>query len=351
MHHLFTSFQLGQMALPNRIVMAPMTRSRAIGNVPNALMREYYVQRATAGLIITEGTAPDKNGLGYARIPGAYSAEQLAGWRDVVAGVHAAGGRIALQLMHVGRVAHELNLPAGGHVVAPSAIAAGGSMYTDAQGPQPMAQPREMSEADLAEARRGFAAAAKGAIEAGFDAVELHGANGYLLEQFLNPHTNRRGDAYGGSVENRSRFVREVVEATVAAVGAERVGIRLSPYNTFNDLTVHDEVDAQYKDLAGALRGLLYVHLVRNPHAGFSATAAGVRERFGGPLILNGGFDRDSAEAALAGGQAELISFGRPFIGNPDLVARFRNGAELAAANPAKFYTPGGEGYTDYPAL
>lgn len=347
---LFTTFSLGRMTLPNRIVMAPMTRSRAIGNIPNALMREYYAQRASAGLIITEGTAPAANGLGYARIPGVYSAEQQAGWRDVVDGVHAAGGRIALQLMHVGRVAHELNLPAGARVVAPSAVQAQGSMYTDAKGPQPMAQPKAMSEAELGEARQSYVEAARAAIAVGFDAVELHGANGYLLEQFLSPHTNRREDAYGGSVENRSRFVREVVEATAAAIGADRLGIRLSPYNTFNDLVVYDEVDAQYRDVASSLRGLLYVHLVRNPHAGFPATAAAVRERFGGPIILNGGFTAAAAEEALAAGQAELISFGRPFIGNPDAVARFQSGAELTAANPATFYTPGSEGYTDYSA-
>jgi N-ethylmaleimide reductase len=348
MSQLFSSFQLGRMTLPNRIVMAPMTRSRAIGNVPNSLMREYYTQRAAAGLLITEGTAPDANGLGYARIPGAYSAEQLAGWRDVVAGVHEAGGRIALQLMHVGRVAHEKNLPPGAHAVAPSAVQAAGTMYTDELGPQPMVMPKEMTEADIAEARDGFVAAARGAIDVGFDAVELHGANGYLLEQFLNPHANRRSDAYGGSVEKRTRFVREVVEATAAAIGADRLGIRLSPYNTFNDLTVHDEVDAQYQDLAGSLKGLLYVHLLRNPNPGFAATAAAVRKIFGGPLILNAGFTLETAEAALAEGQAELISFGRPFISNPDLVARFRDHAALAAADPATFYSPGAAGYTDY---
>ncbi len=347
---LFSSFQLGRLSLPNRIVMAPMTRSRAVGNVPNSLMREYYVQRAAAGLLITEGTAPSANGLGYARIPGVYSAEQQAGWRAVVEGVHQAGGRIAIQLMHVGRVAHEKNLPAGGKVVAPSAVQAAGSMYTDQLGPQPMAVPHEMSEADLEQAREEFVAAAKLAVEAGFDAVELHAANGYLLEQFLNPGANRRSDAYGGSVEKRSRFVREVVEATAAAIGADRLGIRLSPYNTFNDLIVHDEVDAQYKDLAPGLKGLLYVHLVRNPNPGFAGTYAAVRERFGGPVILNGGFDRASAEAALQEGQAELISFGRPFISNPDLVARLKDGAELASPNPATFYTPGAEGYTDYAA-
>lgn len=345
---LFSSFQLGSLALPNRVVMAPMTRSRALGNVPNSLMREYYVQRAAAGLIITEGTAPSANGLGYARIPGVYSDAQLAGWRDVVEGVHQAGGRIAIQLMHVGRVGHEKNVPAGGKLVAPSAIQAAGSMYTDELGPQPMSVPKEMDEADLKQAREEFVAAAKSAVAVGFDAVELHAANGYLLEQFLNPKANQRSDAYGGSVEKRSRFVREVVEATAAAIGGERLGIRLSPYNTFNDLAVHDEVDAQYKDLAAGLKGLLYVHLLRNPHGGFPGTYAAVRERFGGPVILNAGFDAKSAEAALQEGQAELISFGRPFISNPDLVARMKDNAELASPNPNTFYTPGAEGYTDY---
>ncbi len=351
MHKLFSPFQLGRLALPNRIVMAPMTRSRSPGNVPGPLVRQYYSQRASAGLIITEGTAPAPNGLGYARIPGAYSKEQLAGWRDVVAGVHQAGGRIALQLMHVGRIAHSLNLPPGARAVAPSAVKPAGTMFTDAQGPQPMDAPAEMSEADLGEARDSFVTAARGAIDAGFDAIELHGANGYLLEQFLNPHANRRSDGYGGSVERRSRFVREVVEATAAAIGADRVGIRLSPYNTFNDLVVHDEVDAQYRDLAASLRGLLYVHLMRNPNPGFAATAQAVRDRFGGPILLNGGFDRDSAEAALVAGEAELVSFARPFIANPDLVARFAGDRELAKPNPTTFYTPGAEGYTDYPAL
>jgi N-ethylmaleimide reductase len=351
MQKLFSPFQLGRLALPNRIVMAPMTRSRSPGNTPGALVRQYYSQRATAGLIITEGTAPAANGLGYARIPGAYSQEQLAGWRDVVAGVHQAGGRIALQLMHVGRIAHALNLPEGARTVAPSAVKAAGTMYTDAQGLQPMDEPAEMSEADIREARDAFVTAARGAIDAGFDAIELHGANGYLLEQFLNPHSNRRADDYGGDVARRSRFVREVAEATAAAIGADRVGIRLSPYNTFNDQVVHDEVDAQYKDLAASLKGLLYVHLVRNPHAGYAATAQAVREIFGGPIILNGGFGRDSAEAALEAGEAELVSFARPFISNPDLVSRFANDQELAKPNPATFYTPGAEGYTDYPAL
>jgi N-ethylmaleimide reductase len=256
-----------------------------------------------------------------------------------------------MQLMHVGRIAHALNLPEGARTVAPSAVKAAGTMYTDAQGLQPMDEPAEMSEADIREARDAFVTAARGAIDAGFDAIELHGANGYLLEQFLNPHSNRRADDYGGDVARRSRFVREVAEATAAAIGADRVGIRLSPYNTFNDQVVHDEVDAQYKDLAASLKGLLYVHLVRNPHAGYAATAQAVREIFGGPIILNGGFGRDSAEAALEAGEAELVSFARPFISNPDLVSRFANDQELAKPNPATFYTPGAEGYTDYPAL
>ncbi len=347
---LLTPFQLGKMSLPNRVVMAPMTRSRSPGNIPTSLVREYYTQRASAGLIVTEGTAPSASGLGYARIPGAYSPEQQAGWRDVVTGVHEAGGRIVMQLMHVGRIAHTLNVPDGARIVAPSAVTAKGMMYTDAQGPQPMSAPQEMSEADIGEARAAFVHASRLAVDAGFDAVELHGANGYLLEQFLNPHANHRTDGYGGSVANRSRFVREVAEACAKEIGAERVGIRLSPYNTFNDLTVHDEVDAQYRDLAAGLRGLLYVHLVRNPHEGFAATAKAVRELFGGPLILNGGFGRDTAEKAIEDGEAELISFARPYIANPDLVSRFARDVQLATPNQPTFYTPGAEGYTDYPA-
>ncbi len=348
---LFSPYRLGSLELKNRVVMAPMTRSRAIGSVPNDLMRDYYVQRASAGLTITEGTAPAPNALGYARIPGLFSTEQTAGWRVVTDAVHAAGGRIVAQLMHVGRVAHPLNLPPGARIVAPSAVRAEGSMWTDQEGPQPHPEPVAMNEDDLADARGAFVLAAKNAVAAGFDGVELHGANGYLLEQFLHPHANRRTDAYGGSVDARARYVVEVAAAAADAIGAERVGIRLSPYNTFNDLPPHAEVHAQYEALARALRGLLYVHVVASQNDAFSATLDSIRGAFGGPVILNGGFDAERAKAALAGGRADLISFGRPFIANPDLVERMRRGVELATPQPQTFYTPGREGYVDYPAL
>ena len=348
---LFSELQLGALKLPSRVVMAPMTRSRALGAVPNELMREYYTQRASAGLIITEGVSPSPNGLGYARIPGLFSKEQVQGFAEVTRSVHAAGGRILAQLMHTGRVTHPNNLPPGARVLAPSAVQLHGEMWTDQAGKQPYPEPEAMSPGDIAVARDEFVQAAKNAIEAGFDGIELHGANGYLLEQFLSPHTNRRSDTYGGSIENRARFVAEVARATADAIGADRVAIRLSPYNTNNDLPVYDEVDAQYAALAPQLRGLLYVHLVQNPHAGFAATAARIAEAFGGPIMLNGGFDRDSAQQALDAGRADLISFGRPFISNPDLVQRMAHGAPLAAPQFDKLYTPGPEGYVDYPTL
>jgi N-ethylmaleimide reductase len=349
--NLYTPYRLGRLELPNRIVMAPMTRSRALGGIANELMARYYAQRASAGLIVTEGIAPSPSGLGYARIPGLYSAEQVAGFRRVTDAVHAAGGRIVAQLMHVGRIAHPANLPAGARILAPSAVGAAGSMWTDQQGPQPMPVPEAMSAGDVREARDAFVLASRNAIDAGFDGVELHGANGYLLEQFLHPHSNRRTDAYGGGVEQRTRFVAEVAQAAAAAIGPDRVGIRLSPYNTFNDVPLHDEVHATYAALAAKLAGLSYVHLVQNQHLGYAETERAVRKAFGGTLVVNGGFDRERAEATLAAGQADLIAFGRPFISNPDLVARLAVGAPLASADPATFYSAGSEGYVDYPAL
>lgn len=351
--HLFSPITAGRLELPNRIVMAPMTRSRALGGVPNALMVDYYTQRASAGLIVTEGTAPSPNALGYARIPGLFSAEQVSGWRAVTESVHRAGGRIVAQLMHTGRIAHPLNLPAGTRIVAPSAVRAEGTMYTDEQGPQPMPVPEAMSEADVRQAQQEYVRAAENAIEAGFDGVELHGANGYLLEQFLHPHSNRRTDDYGGSPERRNRFVIEAAAAVAEAIGADRVGIRLSPYNTFNGLPAYDtsgaEVTAQYSLLARDLRELAYVHLIRNTHAAFPETAASVRREFGGVVILNGGFDAESGRAELDAGHADLISFGRPFIANPDFVERLRVGQPLTEPDPATFYTPGPKGYVDYP--
>ena len=347
---LYEPFRLGQIELPNRIVMAPMTRSRAIGNVPNQLMRDYYAQRASAGLIVTEGTAPSPNALGYARIPGLFSPAQVEGWRAITGAVHAAGGRIVAQLMHTGRMAHPQNLPAGARIVAPSAVRAEGMMYTDELGPQPMPEPQAMTANDLEQARREFVDAARNAVDAGFDGVELHAANGYLLEQFLHPHSNRRGDAYGGTAERRARFVNEVVEATARAIGSERVGIRLSPFSTLGDLPHYDETEEQYTVLARALRGLSYVHLVASGHAAFERTRGAIQRAFGGPIILNGGFDASGAKLALSTGRADLIAFGRPFIANPDLVRRMRSGVPLASPEPATFYTPGPEGYVDYPA-
>ncbi|NUP10239.1 MAG: alkene reductase [Polyangiaceae bacterium] len=345
---LLSPFRLGRFELQNRAVMAPMTRSRAIGGLPNDLMRDYYAQRASAGLIITEGTAPSPNALGYARIPGLFDEAQVRGWRSVTDAVHDAGGRIVAQLMHTGRIAHPDNLPAGARVLAPSAVRADGKMYTDEKGPQPLPAPEAMTAADLHEAREEFALAAKNAIDAGFDGVELHGANGYLLEQFLHPHTNRREDEYGGSTEKRARFVVETAQAAAERIGADRVAIRLSPHNGFNDLPAHGEVEEQYSVLARALRGLLYVHIVQNADAAYPKSEAAIREGFGGPLILNGGFDHERAEAAIAAGRTELVSFGRPFIANPDLIDKWKTGADLASPDPSTFYTPGAKGYVDY---
>src|SRR5688572_23958852 len=231
---LFSPLRLGNLYLANRIVMAPMTRSRAINNVPNDLLTEYYSQRASAGLIVTEGTSPSPNGLGYARIPGLFSAEQVRGWRQVTDRVHRAGGRIFVQLMHTGRVGHPANLPEGGRLLAPSAVQLDGTMYTDSLGPQPHPVPEEITEAAIERRLEEIVAASRNAIEAGFDGVELHGANGYLIDQFLNTGSNQRTDRWGGSVDGRIRFAVEVATRVAAAIGPDRVGIRVSPYGAFN---------------------------------------------------------------------------------------------------------------------
>ncbi|MFA6032879.1 MAG: alkene reductase, partial [Myxococcota bacterium] len=241
--HLFAPAKLDGLTLANHLVMAPMTRNRAIGNVPNALMASYYGQRAGAGLIITEGVSPSPNGLGYPRIPGIFSAAQVAGWRLVTGAVHEKGGHVFVQFMHTGRVSHPANLPAGAEVLAPSAVAAAGEIYTDASGLQPHPVPREMTAGELRMTLGEFVQAARNAVEAGFDGIELHSANGYLLEQFLSPFTNQRTDGYGGSVEARCRFVLEVAAAAAEAIGRDRVGIRLSPYGVFNDMSPYAEVE------------------------------------------------------------------------------------------------------------
>jgi N-ethylmaleimide reductase len=351
MNTLFKNFRIGATPLANRVAMAPMTRSRAIDNIPNDLMREYYAQRATAGLIITEGTAPSPDALGYARIPGIFSEPQVRGWSAVTHAVHAGGGAIFLQVMHTGRIAHALNLPAGARIVAPSAVRAAGQMYTDSKGMLDHPEPEAMSAKDVVETIELFAAAARNARRAGFDGVELHGANGYLLEQFLSPHANRRDDAYGGSIENRSRFVLEATRAAAREIGAERVGVRISPFGTFNDMPSYDEAPAQYTHLVSELGklGLAYLHIVLTPDPRSRDTARRLARLFGGPVILNGGFDAAAAAAAIDAGDADLISFGRPFIANPDFVERLREDAELATADHNTFYAPGPAGYLDYP--
>ncbi|HJU83143.1 MAG TPA: alkene reductase [Holophagaceae bacterium] len=353
---LFSPAPLGALTLPNRIVMAPMTRCRAEGNIPNDLMATYYAQRAGAGLLITEGTAPHPNGVGYARIPGLYNDAQKEGWRKVAEAVHAKGGHIFVQLMHTGRVGHPANLPPGAEILAPSAVQAQGEMYTDAQGMQPHPTPRAFTAAELQEAKASFVHAAKLAREAGLDGVELHAANGYLLEQFLNPATNQRTDGYGGSMEARCRFVLEVAAEVAGAIGQGRVGIRVSPYGVFNDMPAYDEVDATYTYLAKELSrlGLAYIHVVDHSSMGAPAVPdsvkAAIRAAFSGALILSGGYDLARAKADLAAGKGDLVAFGRPFIANPDLVSRFTSGAPLAEPKADLFYTPGATGYTDYPA-
>ena len=355
---LFSAASLGALSLPNRVVMAPMTRSRAVeNNAPNALVAEYYAQRADAGLLITEGTSPSANGLGYARIPGLYSQAQVEGWRLVADAVHEKGGRVFVQLMHVGRIGHPENLPEGAELVAPSAITAKGDMWTDAKGMLPLHNPRAMNKDDLQQAKNEYVQAARNAIAAGLDGVELHAANGYLLDQFLQPAANQRTDAYGGSADNRNRFVLEVAAAVADAIGPERVGIRVSPGGVFNDVGPFEGMVDQFVALAKGLGklNLVYLHLVDHSAMGAPPVSddlkTALREAFGGTFILSGGYDRARADADLAAGKGDLVAFGRPFISNPDLVTRLEQNAELAPPNHDLFYTPGAEGYTDYPRL
>lgn len=355
MSSLFSPFRLGRYELPNRVVMSPMTRSRALGNVPNELMAKYYALRASAGLIVTEGTAPSPNGLGYARIPGIYSPEQIVGWRAVADSVHAAGGRIFVQLMHTGRIGHAHNVPPGGRILAPSALAAPGTMYTDVAGPQPHPVPEAMSEADLHAARAEFVHAARSAIEAGLDGVELHAANGYLIEQFLNSTSNQRTDAYGGTVAGRTRFALEVAADVAAAIGPDRVGIRISPYGVNGGLVPDPDTDAVYEHLAAGLAklGLAYLHVADHSSMGAPPVSptlkATLRTTFTGAYMLSGGYDRARAEADLEAGRGDLVAFGRPFIANPALVDKLARGVELRDADPSTFFTPGERGYVDWP--
>lgn len=354
--NIFAPYSLGPISLANRVVMSPMTRSRAIGNVPNELIAQYYAQRAEAGLIITEGTAPSPDALGYSRIPGLYNAEHVAGWKKVTEAVHAAGSRIFVQLMHTGRVGHPGNLPNGARLLAPTAIAWEGKMWVDGHGQLPIPMPEAMTAEDIERAIGEFVHSAELAIEAGFDGVELHGANGYLIEQFMNTAANQRTDEWGGSVANRIRFPVEVAKRIAARIGGDRLGIRVSPYSNGNGLrSDDDEIETVHETLAGELSkiGLVYMHVADHSAMGSPLVPASVKEKihkaFGRTVILAGGYDLERANADLAAGRGELIAFGRPFIANPRLVSRLRAGLPLATPDYSKFYTADEKGFTDYP--
>jgi N-ethylmaleimide reductase len=355
-YKLFSAAKVGTEELQNRVVMAPMTRCRAIGNVPNKLMAEYYNQRSGAGMIITEGTSPSPNGLGYARIPGIFSLQQVEGWKLITSAVHQHGAKIVVQLMHTGRISHELNMPEGAQILAPSAVKATGQMWTDAKQLQDFPVPKAMTTDDLLHAKSEFVDAALNAVDAGFDGVELHAANGYLLEQFLSPVSNIREDNYGGSIENRCRFVLEVAAAVADAIGKEKTGIRLSPYGVASDMPHYPEIDATYKYLAVQLNNLEigYIHLVDHSAMGAPEVPTEVkkliRDTFKNTIILAGGYDKERAEADIQSGLGDLVAFGRPFINNPDLVARFKNNWPLSQdLKMDLFYAADEKGYTDYP--
>ena len=353
---IFQPYDLGSLRLANRIVMAPLTRNRAgKGLVPSPLAAEYYGQRASAGLIITEATQVSAQAQGYQDTPGIYTAAQIAGWRVVTEAVHAKGGRIVLQMWHTGRVSHVDVQPGGKAPVAPSAIRAATKTFVN-NGFADVSEPRALDIAEIPGIVDDFRQAAANAIAAGFDGVEVHGANGYLLDQFARDGANHRSDAYGGSVENRARLMLEVTAAVVAEIGADRTGIRLSPVSPANGVSSSDP-QAQFDYIVDQLNalGLVYIHVVEGATGGPRDVApfdfASLRRRFKGAYIANNGYDLDLASAHLADNKADLVAFGRPFIANPDLVARLLTGAALAAINPATLYGGGAAGYTDYPAL
>jgi N-ethylmaleimide reductase len=335
-YKLFDTKKVGIVDVKNCIVMSPMTRSRAIGNVPNELMAEYYRQRSGSGLIITEGTSPSPNGLGYARIPGIYSKQQVEGWKMITSAVHKNGGKIFVQFMHTGRIGHQLNIPDGAQILAPSAVKAKGQMWTDSKMMQDFPVPKEMTSEDIVNTKAEYITAAKNAMEAGFDGVELHGANGYLLEQFLSPFSNTRKDNYGGSIENRCRFVIEVVTSISDAIGKDKTAIRLSPYGVASDMPHYPEIDATYKYLSEQLNnlGIAYIHIVDHSAMGAPIVPMEIkkiiRNNFKNRLILSGGYDKERAEADIQNGLGDLVAFGRPFINNPDLVERFKNNLPLS---------------------
>lgn len=354
MNQLLNNYQKNNLVLKNHIVMAPMTRSRAIGNIANDLMAEYYAQRSGAGLIITEGTAPVADALGYPRIPGIFTEEQIEGWKKTTSAVHQQDSKIFLQLMHTGRIGHPDNLPEGALIRGASTIKAAGQIFTDTKGLQDHGQPVALTTEEIKNIIEDFATAAKNALLAGFDGVEIHAANGYLPEQFLNPNVNNREDEYGGSIINRAKFTLQVVERTVAAIGGSKVGIRISPFSATADMLPYnaDEVVETYSHLAKEIdkMDIGYVHLGANPNT-TQQTLDTIRSAFKGSIILSNGLSPETAEAALNGSFADLVAFGRSFLANPDFVTRIELGAPLNPVDFATLYTPDAKGYTDYPTL
>ncbi|MVT43927.1 alkene reductase [Chitinophaga oryziterrae] len=312
---LLSSATIGKYALSNKVVMSPtIIKRRTTSGIPDDAMVEYYSMRAGAGLIIAEGSGLSENGMGHAHMPGIYSKEQIAGWKRVTSAVHAKGGKIFLQIMHTGRISHPANMPARTEILAPSAVMAKGEIWTDLHGWQPHPTPRAMTTKEVEQMVKLYVKAATQAIAAGFDGVELHAANGYLMDQFLHPEVNKRTDKYGGSISNRVRFILEVVAAVSNSIGRDKTGIRLSPYSQINDLKHHGEIDATYEYLADALDvySPSYIHLVEGETNIPAMLLAGIRSRFRGTLILNGNFDAVQAERTVQSGLADLVAFENP---------------------------------------
>ena len=354
MKQLFTPYTKGSLQLKNHVVMAPMTRSRALNNVPNELMSTYYRQRSGAGLIITEGTSPSPEGLGYPRIPGIFSEAQLEAWKAVTKNVHEGGSKIFLQLMHTGRIAHIANLPEGYHPVGLSEIKAAGEIFTDKEGMQEHSVPVALDAQGIEQLINDFVKAAENAVKAGFDGIELHGANGYILEQSLNPHVNNRTGKYGGTIANRSRLTLEIAEKIANTIGPEKVGLRLSPYSTLSDMPAYDveEVHQTYIHLSSELDRLdiAYLHISDNP-AIPEKTHKAIRSVFSNTLIYCNGLTPETAESRLQDRSADLVAFGRSFLANPDFMRRMEKNDPLNEVDYMTLYSPGEQGYTDYPVL
>jgi len=355
--NLFESFPLGKTILKNRIVMAPMTRSRAVDNVPNELMAEYYQQRASAGLIITEGTSPSPNGIGYPRIPGAYSDEQIDGWRKVADAVHAKNGHLFVQLMHTGRITGKANMPLGSVTLAPSSIQAAGEIFTDMDGMVAHETPRAMTLQEIEIAQNEYVLAAKRLInEANVDGIELHAANGYLMNQFIDPQSNQREDRYGGSIENRTRFVLETAQKVAKEIGSDKVGVRFSPYGAYNDmLSDYEEQEDTFIYLAREIAKikLSYIHIV-DQRVAFGAPdfitdiKKTIKENFKGIIISGGDINTTVKAEKIIEDDLDLVYVGRPYISNPNLVESLQNNIALVSPDADTFFSTGTEGYTDY---